>query len=167
MGNIDNRLPVVLGLGNPLFQDEGLGIHVIHQLMYRDFNRRAELVDGGTDGLGLLGLVESASRMIVVDAIDAGLPPGEIFKCDGQSLNFVSRRKISPHQLEFKEVLALAQLLGKMPAELLIVGAQPFSLEWGTKLTPIVAGAVPSIIQIIEARLNDWRVPAAELVTAL
>ncbi|HWP97745.1 MAG TPA: HyaD/HybD family hydrogenase maturation endopeptidase [Syntrophomonadaceae bacterium] len=155
--------PVILGLGNPLFQDEGLGIHVIHQLLKEDIAQQAELVDGGTDALALLGVVEEAETLIIIDAINSGHDPGTLQVLKGEEIPLLLSSKISPHQIGFQEVLALANLRGKSPSRIILIGVQPESLDWGTELTPRVAQTIPRIRNMIHELLfsignrNDTR----------
>jgi hydrogenase maturation protease len=122
MTKLERKRPVVLGLGNPLFQDEGLGIHVIHQLMQGSLAEKADLVDGGTDGLMLLGTVEAAQHLLVIDAIDGGFPPGTIKQWEAEQIPLFTYGKISPHQLGFQEVLALARMRSKFPEQMILLG---------------------------------------------
>jgi len=156
MKNIKKSRPVVMGLGNPLFQDEGLGIHVINELMAGDLGARAELIDGGTDGLTLLGAVEDAKHLIVIDAIDGGLRPGTIKQLQNEEINHFARAKLSAHQLGFQEVLALAQMRGRYPEHIVLIGVQPQSLDWGTQLTSVVSRAVPQVMDMVYKQINYW-----------
>jgi len=156
MINIERRKPVVLGLGNPLFQDEGLGIHVIYELMKGQLAEQAELIDGGTDGLALLNTVEEAQQLLVIDAIDGGLAPGTIKRWQGDQIKLSAGSKISPHQLGFQEVLALAKMRGKMPSQMVLIGVQPRSLDWGTRLTAVTALTVPQIMDMVRKQIDTW-----------
>lgn len=156
MINTKSPKPIVLGLGNPLFQDEGLGIHVIHRLMEGELDGRTELIDGGTDGLILLGTVEEARHLIVIDAIDGGFPPGTINEWEGCQIPLFAHGRLSPHQLGFQEVLALARMRGKFPEHMILFGVQSKSLDWGTDLTPEVAGSVPTVINLVHKQIENW-----------
>jgi len=156
MKNTRNSRPIVMGLGNPLFQDEGLGIHVINQLMAGDLGKWAELIDGGTDGLSLLGAVEATRHLIVIDAIDGGFRPGTIKQLQNEEIYLFASAKLSAHQLGFQEVLALAQMRGRYPQHLVLIGVQPQSLDWGTMLTPAVSRAVPRVIDMVFTQVNNW-----------
>lgn len=148
--------PIVLGLGNPLFQDEGFGIHVIHQLMKESLNERAELIDGGTDGLGLLGIVEKAELLLVIDAIDAGCQPGTIKRLESDEIPALLHTMLSEHQLGFQEVLALARLRGRLPQQLVLIGVQPQCLDWGIELTPTTAKTVARVKEMIYEQIDNW-----------
>lgn len=148
--------PVVLGLGNPLFQDEGLGIHVIQQLMQNDIDGRVELIDGGTDALALLGVVEDAEYLLIIDAVDSEAPAGTIRQLTGDAIPLMAARRMSAHQIGFQEVLALASLRGKLPAHIVLIGVQPQSLDWGTELSPPVANILPLLTEMVYAQINAW-----------
>ena len=148
--------PVVLGLGNPLFQDEGLGIHMIHQFMQEESNEQAEFVDGGTDGMALLGVVEEAEHLLVIDAIDGGYPPGTIRRLAGAEIPRLVAGRMSAHQVGFQEVLALAGLRGKLPAHIVLLGVQPQSLDWGTELSPPVAKTLHCLADMVNEQLDVW-----------
>ncbi len=156
MINTKSPKPIVLGLGNPLFQDEGLGIHVIHQLMGSMLSDRAELIDGGTDGLALLGIVEEAEHLIVIDAINGNFPAGTIKQFQGQEIPLNINAKFSPHQLGFQEVLFLARMRGKFPDQMVLLGVQSESLDWGTELTSQVASSVPRVIDLVHKQIDIW-----------
>jgi hydrogenase maturation protease len=148
--------PIILGLGNPLFQDEGLGIHIIHQLMREPIKERAELIDGGTDGLTLLGVVEDAEQLLVIDAVDGGYPPGTIKMMSNNDIPQLCNTYISEHQLGFQEVLALARLRGNLPSQMVLIGVQPQSLDWGTELTEPVTSSLPRIREMVYEQIETW-----------
>ncbi|HCP1857653.1 TPA: hydrogenase maturation protease [Escherichia coli] len=103
---------VVMGLGNLLWADEGFGVRVAERLYaHYHWPEYVEIVDGGTQGLNLLGYVESASHLLILDAIDYGLEPGTLRTYAGERIPaYLSAKKMSLHQNSFSEVLALAQL---------------------------------------------------------
>ena len=148
--------PVVLGLGNPLFQDEGLGIHLIQQLMQNDIDDQVELIDGGTDALALLGVVEEAEYLLIIDAIDDDAPAGTIRQLSGDAIPLLATCRMSAHQIGFQEVLALASLRGKLPAHIVLFGVQPQSLDWGTELSPPVANTLPLLTEMVYTQINAW-----------
>lgn len=152
----ENNKPVVLGLGNLIFQDEGIGIHVINQLMKGDMAKRAELIDGGTDGLLLLNTVETAENLLVIDAIDGLQKAGTIYRMEDDEIPILTKKKLSAHQLSFQEVLALAQFRGKFPKSLVLIGVQPKTLDWGTELTPDISKAIPKVIKLVHDQLEKW-----------
>ena len=121
----------ILGIGNLLWADEGFGVRVVEALQARyRFPAGVECLDGGTQGLNLLGVVQEAERLAIVDAVDFGDPPGTLRLIHGADVPcFLGAKKMSLHQTGFQEVLATADLLGDLPEELLLVGLQPAILE--------------------------------------
>ncbi|CAO3455774.1 Uptake [NiFe] hydrogenase maturation protease HyaD [Azospirillum largimobile] len=143
---------LVLGIGNILWADEGFGVRTVERLAadWR-FPDTVTLMDGGTQGLYLLPHLETADALIVVDAIDYGLPPGtrRVFHGDDVPA-FLGAKKMSLHQTGFQEVLASAMFLGRCPEKLILVGVQPECLEdYGGGLTDTVAAQVVPTIDVI------------------
>ncbi|MFZ5548936.1 MAG: HyaD/HybD family hydrogenase maturation endopeptidase [Pseudomonadota bacterium] len=150
---------VVLGIGNLLWADEGFGVRCVEALAagWR-FAPGVQLVDGGTQGLYLLQHVQAARRLLILDAVDYGLPPGTLKLVEGDEVpQFLGARKMSLHQTGFQEVLALARFTGHWPQELLLVGCQPAELEdFGGSLTaPLRAAMAPALALALD-RLRAW-----------
>lgn len=151
------RPTVVLGVGNPLMGDDGLGLVVLEQLRGRGpFAPPVELVDGGTWDMNLLHMVEGAERLLLLDAVSAGLPAGKLVELWGDDLPKYLSHKVSPHQIDLREVLAIAALRGTTPRELVAVGVQPAKIEWGVELSAEVRNALPALVDRAVAVLNDW-----------
>ena len=158
---------VVLGLGNLLNRDEGLGVHALRALEERlgatpgggPSAAGVELVDGGVLGLNLLPLIEACSHLLVLDAVDAGRPPGSVVELAREKIPLLRGVKLSEHQVTFQEVLGLASFRGRLPETLCIVGAQPADLEIGLELSPVVAAKIPSIVDRAAEILAGWRSP--------
>lgn len=149
---------VVLGLGNILARDEGLGVHALEPLRAgRAAASDVEVLDGGVLGMGLLPIVESCSHLLVLDAIDAGRPPGTVIELDGPDIPLLARRKLSWHQLSFQEVLQLAASRDRCPACLHLIGIQPADLSIGIGLSPEAAAALPVLVDRALAILKEWR----------
>jgi hydrogenase maturation protease len=150
---------VVLGIGNVLWADEGFGVRCVEALMEGwEFAPHVELVDGGTQGIVLMSLVQSASRLLILDAVDYGREPGELVRVEGEAVpRFLAANKMSLHQMGFQEVLMLSLLCGRYPAEVLLVGCQPEWLEdYGGSLRPVVHAAMPGALQIALQQLQAW-----------
>src|SRR5512139_1088406 len=115
---------LVLGIGNILWADEGFGVRAVEELARRySFPAHVRLEDGGTQGLYLVDLVREADVLLVFDAVDYGLAPGTLHCVrDAEVPRFMGAKKMSLHQTGFQEVLALAELLGQCPRELLLIG---------------------------------------------
>ena len=151
----EKKKTVILGVGNLLLSDEGVGVHVINKMMDMHFPPDIELIEGGVDGLRLMNLVVGVDRLIVIDAVKGGGSPGSIYKFRPEE--FVTRTdtsKLSVHQVGILEVIRLSGLVGKLP-ETTIIGVEPKSIEMGMELTPKIQSKVPRIIELVLAELKD------------
>jgi hydrogenase maturation protease len=161
---------LVLGIGNILWADEGFGVRCVEAMAARHrFADNVTLLDGGTQGLYLVDQVRAADVLVVFDAVDYGLPPGELKRVEGDDVpRFLGAKKMSLHQTGFQEVLALAALLGDAPSHLLLVGVQPEMLEdFGGSLRPCVKAQIAPAIDVALAYLAGFGVvPLAEGVPA-
>ncbi|HKK27869.1 MAG TPA: HyaD/HybD family hydrogenase maturation endopeptidase [Gemmatimonadota bacterium] len=147
---------VVLGLGTPLMADDGLGLAVLDELRAWSFEPDVELVDGGTWGMNLLGVIEDAGRLLLLDAIHAGRPPGALIALRGAELPRYLFTKVSPHQVDLREVLALAEFRGTLPADTVAVGLEPHRVELADALTPLIRGRVSLVVEEALAILAAW-----------
>lgn len=150
---------IILGLGNTLNHDEGLGVHALAPLAERLGAQTAvELLDGGTLGLNLLPLVEACDHLLLLDAIDAGQPPGTMIELQGDEIPLYAGVKISQHQLTFQEVLGLARMRGKLPTHLYLIGVQPADLCIGIGLSATVSDTMPKVLERAAAVVRGWSV---------
>jgi hydrogenase maturation protease len=148
---------LVLGLGNILLSDEGIGVHVIHLLRERYlFPQEVEVMDGGTLALDLLPYVEDAGRLLIVDAVQMDAPSGTVVRLEGEEVPAVLTLKYSPHQMGLSDLLAAARLLGRSPAEIVLWGIQPACLDVGLDLSPVVAAQVETLVQNVLTELHRW-----------
>jgi hydrogenase maturation protease len=158
MSAASNRI-LVLGIGNILWADEGFGVRAVEE-----FHRRyavpdnVTILDGGTQGLYLVNYIEEADRLIVFDAIDYGLEPGQLkLVRDEEVPRFTGAKKMSLHQTGFQEVLSAADLLGRRPRQLALIGCQPLDLEdWGGPLTDPVRRQIDPAIKLACDLLAEW-----------
>jgi len=150
---------LVLGLGNLLNSDEGLGVHAVRALQSGHGGRfpKAAFVDGGVLGLNLLPLVEEAPALLLIDCVQAGRPPGTIIELAAEQIPRYSGVKLSQHQTTFQEVLGLAEIRGALPERLHLVGVQPASLALGTELSPVVRASLPGVLLAVERQLHAWQ----------
>jgi hydrogenase maturation protease len=161
---------LILGIGNLLWADEGFGVRAVEALN-RDyeFPRSVTLMDGGTQGLYLIEHVASADILVVFDAVDYGLAPGSLKLVeDGEVPKFLGAKKMSLHQTGFQEVLATAELLGRLPKHLFLIGVQPAELEdYGGSLRPEVKEKIPAAIDASLAFLARFGIEPARRATPL
>jgi hydrogenase maturation protease len=154
---------LVLGVGNVLLRDEGIGVRVVARLesQYR-FSDNVTLLDGGTLGLRLLDPISLADQVIVVDAVQWGGEPGTIYRLQAEELNRRVAFKESIHQLDLVDTLVYAEMIGKRP-EAVVVGIEPADISpWGLDLTPEVQAGmdrlVEAVLQEIEAAGGSFEV---------
>jgi hydrogenase maturation protease len=150
---------LVLGIGNVLWADEGFGVRCVEALRAGwDFAPHVQLVDGGTQGLYLLPLVQSATRLLILDAVDYGLEPGTLKRVENDEVpRFLGAKKMSLHQTGFQEVLMLAQMTDSYPRDVLLIGCQPEELEdYGGSLRPRVKAALDAALPLAIDCIAAW-----------
>jgi hydrogenase maturation protease len=146
----------VLGLGNILLEDEGLGIRALELLQQRyEIPSEVELLDGGTTGMGLLDDISGRQHLIVLDAVQTGEPPGTLVKLAGDEVPVYFEMRISPHQLGLSDVLATLELSGERPAEVTVLGLVPLSLEMCLELSDLVKDRLDSLVEAAVKELDS------------
>lgn len=147
---------VVLGIGNTILTDEGVGVRAVEALQQRyALPEGVEAIDGGTAGMELIEALSDVDLLVVLDTIVAGKAPGTVISLAGDDIPVFFRKKLSPHQIGLSDVLASLELLGNLPKETLVFGVQPVSLELGTDLTPTVAEKVPELVELAAEALRS------------
>ena len=152
------RGTVVLGLGNPLLGDDGLGLAALARLDRRwRIGGDVALLDGGTWGMSLLPTLEGAARVLLLDAIDHGAPPGTPARFADDAIPRAWTRRLSPHQIDLREVLAVCALRGTLPPAMVALGLQPAALDETTGgLTPALATGLDALVDAAAAELARW-----------
>jgi hydrogenase maturation protease len=145
---------VVLGVGNILLSDEGIGVHVANELMKMDLPPEVSVVEGGTDGFRLLNVITEADRLIVVDSVKGGAEPGSIYCFDiNEVRNCPPGFTTSVHQIGILEVINLSELVGKKP-HTTVIGVEPKSLAMSLELSPEIKAKIPRIIELVIDQLK-------------
>ena len=154
---------VILGIGNILLSDEGVGVRVVDGLAasYR-FPDGVELIDGGTCGMEMLEQLENLDALIVVDCVRCGRPPATPVLLKGDDVPVFFKTKLSPHQVGLSDVLASLEFTGRAPQKTVIVGMQPVSMETGMALSPAVAARLPELQAMVLAELAECGVAVGE-----
>ncbi|RMF43211.1 MAG: HyaD/HybD family hydrogenase maturation endopeptidase [Deltaproteobacteria bacterium] len=148
---------LVLGIGNSLMSDDGFGIRVVEQLQRRyRFPDNVRVLDGGTLGLDLLPHLEGVEKLLIVDAVDMKSEPGTVFRLEGEEVPRAFANKLSVHQMGVQDLLAVAELQGYCPPELVFWGVQPGSIEMEMELSPAVRPAVDQVADKVAAELAAW-----------
>ena len=147
---------LVLGIGNVLLSDEGVGVRAVNELARRYcISKEVELLDGGTAGIELLRHIAGRRQLIIIDAMRAGHPPGTVLRMEGSAVPAAFRTRISPHQLGLSDLLAAALLTGELPPKLVLFGVEPASLEPGLDLSPAVEANLDKLLTAMCAELRE------------
>jgi hydrogenase maturation protease len=144
---------LILGVGNLLLKDEGIGVHVVRALEEKEFPPEVDIVDGGTATMDLLSVIYESEHIIVIDALKAGGEPGTIYRCLPEDLIDTSDRPLSLHQLGLLDVLGMARQLGGKAA-VVIIGAEPKEISLGLELTEELQATVPKVIKAVKKELR-------------
>ena len=145
------RRTLVLGIGNILLRDEGVGVRVVEAMRGLTLPEDVECIDGGTSGADLVDEVADRAKVIVIDAVQAGGEPGAVFRLGAEDLMPGAGREISLHEFGLCDTLATARHLGCAPREVVIFGVQPKEISAGLDLSPEVAASVPKVIDLVLA----------------
>jgi hydrogenase maturation protease len=150
---------LVLGLGNILLGDEGVGVRVVERLQeLYEFPQEVQVLDGGTLALDLLPYVEESGRLLVIDALEMGAEPGAIARLEGDEVPAFLSVKLSPHQMGLADLLAAARLRDLFPKQLVLWGVQPAELKPGLVLSSPVAAQVDVLVDRVLAELSQWEI---------
>lgn len=153
---MDDGATVVLGLGNILLSDDGLGVRAVGRLAAdARVGPDVTLVDGGTLGLELLSYAAGASRLLILDAVELEAAPGTLARVAGANLAGLPTSS-SVHQLGVSDILSALRMMGCPPREVVLLGLQPASLTLGTELTPDVAVALDVLVEAAVGELATW-----------
>lgn len=161
---------LVLGLGNVLLGDDGLGAAALARLergYYLPAGVRFE--EGGTLGLSLLGLVAEARHLILVDAVRVDGPPGTLVRLDGESVPAAVRERLSPHQVGVADLLDAARLTDCCPSDITLLGLVPETIDLGIKLSPAVEAKLDELVQAIVTEVKSLgyqMIPATDTVSS-
>jgi hydrogenase maturation protease len=147
---------VVVGAGNLVRTDDGLGVHAIRYLQ-RDSRvpGGVALIDGGTFGIELLAFLHDSSHLLLLDAINVGKDPGTIIRLAGDDLQGFPCGA-SVHQLGVADLLATLPLVSEIPREIVLLGVQPASTDWGTELSPSVQASLGALVDAAVEQLLLW-----------
>ncbi|RME89068.1 MAG: HyaD/HybD family hydrogenase maturation endopeptidase [Anaerolineae bacterium] len=148
---------LLLGVGNRILSDEGVGIHVIERLMARyEFPEEVLVLDGGTLGLDLLYYLEGVENLLLVDAVQNGGEPGNLSRLEGDDVPAFMSIKMSPHHIGIPDMLFAAKLKDIYPKNVVLLGVQPERLEVGLELSPAVEAQVETLIEQVIEQLKEW-----------
>jgi hydrogenase maturation protease len=137
---------VVLGVGNTIMSDEGLGVRCVERLVASGaLPEGVVAIDGGTSTHELLGDIYGVDLLVIVDAVVTGGAPGSLIRLEGDRIPSAFSNKLSPHQHGINDLLATLQLIGRAPGRVVLHGAMPASLELGMELSPTIEAVLPEL----------------------
>jgi hydrogenase maturation protease len=153
----------IIGLGNILLRDEGVGVHAVETLKRNyDFPEEVRLIDGGTLGLDLLPLIEGMEKILFVDAMDLKKEPGAIAVIEDQEIPSLLEPKLSLHHVGLSDLLFASRFMGNQPAKMALIGIQPETMEIGLDLSPAILSRFEELLQTVVGKLREWGLAVKE-----
>lgn len=140
---------VVLGVGNLLMGDEGLGIRCVEAFEKLPQRDNVRCVDGGTSTHELLEDLENLDALVILDAVASGKPPGTLVRLEGDDIPSAFSNKMSPHQHGINDLLATLKFLERAPGRVVLIGVEPSVMELSMELSPLVQGVMPSMVALV------------------
>ena len=148
---------LLIGLGNILLRDEGVGVHVIHILKERyHFGPSLEIIDGGTLGLDLLPFLETCDKVLFVDAINFGREPGYVGEIEDDAIPSAFQTKLSVHHIGVADLFLAAKWMDLKLANMCLIGIQPQSIEMGLEMTDCITDKLEELMDRVFQRLKGW-----------
>lgn len=156
---------VILGVGNILLSDEGVGVRTV-EFLKREYQLppEVEVIDGGTSAMEMLDDLAYADHLIIVDAVRSGKPPGTLVRIAGEDVPVFFKTKLSPHQIGLSDVLATLVVTGEAPGGVTVIGVEPYSLATCMALTPQIEALLPRVAEQVVTELRQLGI-AAERIT--
>lgn len=153
----------LLGIGNILLGDEGVGVHAIGILEDRfDFPDNVEIIDGGTMGLDLLPFIEGRDKLLILDAVNLGKEPGTICIIEDCAIPSFISTKLSIHQVGLPDVIFALKLLGKVPPRMTLIGIQPKTIESGLTMSMSIMNNLEELLTAVTEKLSEWGIVLKE-----
>jgi len=139
---------LVVGMGNLIYRDEGVGVHVIEEMKKMELPRHVELLDIGTSTMDLIAYLDGVKKLIVIDAMKAGGTPGTLYRCGPEDLLPKEEGPVSLHEIGLLETLAIAKKKG-LEIDTVVIGVEPKVFDWGMELSEEVKDRIPDIIDAV------------------
>lgn len=169
-------MAMILGIGNTLLQDEGIGIHLLNYIKVQNPQwvscdapfEKIEMIDGGTLSFDLLSSIRAEQDLLVLDAVNLQQPPGTVYCFEDQAVDkFLSQPGKSVHEVSLQDLFDMSRLVDQLPQRRALIGIQPEIIDWGNELTPTVQQALPKAEIQIKKILEEWGAfsPHVEAVT--
>jgi hydrogenase maturation protease len=152
---------LVLGIGNPLMQDDGVGVHAIQRLktIYID-SPQVKFLDGGTLSFSLIGMIEDSTNLIVIDAAQIDEEPGTVRTFFGEDMDHLlgQQKNSSVHDVALIDLMSIALLSDKLPVRRALIGVQPECIDWCTEPSSAIQKAIPEICDTVMKLVDKWRI---------
>jgi hydrogenase maturation protease len=149
---------LVLGVGNLLLSDEGVGLRVVERLTATyELPPTVQVLDGGTLGMDLLYYLEGIDYLLIIDAVETGSEPGTLVRLENDDVPAFLSVKISPHQIGVPDMLFAARLQEIYPERVVLFGIQPANLAVGLELSPEVAEQLDVLVEQVVDQLTAWK----------
>ncbi len=146
---------IVLGVGNILLKDEGVGVHAIHELQREKYPANVSLIDGATAGLDLLPIFQEATILIIVDCVKGGGEPGSLYRFTPTEIkDLPDSLKTSLHDFNLVDVMNLAKAFGSIPDTIVIIGVEPLEIEWGLEMTAPIQAVFPRLLDVVRNEID-------------
>ena len=146
---------LILGIGNILLKDEGIGVHVVQRLKEMSLPDNVEVLDGGTAGLDLVDFVVGRKKLIVIDAVNTGEKPGTIYRLTEENLDIKPKTIMSFHDIDFLDALHMSDVMSEKPEETIVIGIEPKDMSDGVDLSPEIEERIPRIIELVMKEINN------------
>jgi hydrogenase maturation protease len=151
-----NIKPVlILGIGNILLKDEGTGVRVAEKMKTISLPTDVEVMDGGTMGLDLLYYIEGRKKVVVIDAVRAGEPPGIMYRFTDNDIADKKGLLRSAHGVDFLDVINMSKMLGNKPPEIVFIGIEPEDISEGLELSPVIEKRIPAMIELVMREIES------------
>jgi len=144
---------IVVGVGNLLLKDEGIGVHIARALQQMDIPQDTKIIDGGTSP-DLPYYLKDTDRLIILDAVKAGGEPGTVYRFHPHDVNIESEGTTSAHDFGLEQSLRIMRLTGSEPKEIVIIGIEPKEIDWGTELSTELQQRIPEIINVVLSEVS-------------
>ena len=144
----------IIGMGNLLLKDEGVGVHVVRALQKLALPDGVEAIDGGTSP-EISSYIESTEKLIIIDAMETGGIPGSVYRIMVDDLTTEVAGLTSIHEINLISILKMMRLLDRGPQETVIIGIQPADMDWGTELSPELQQKIPQVVHIVLKEIDS------------
>jgi hydrogenase maturation protease len=144
---------LVMGVGNILLRDEGVGVRIIEAMGGVRLPDTVEILDVGTGALDIMDIIANREKVIIIDVVNAGGEPGAVYRFTPEDIAILSPTPVSVHQFDIPGTLNMAALAGCLPQQVVIFGIEPKRVGWGLELSPEVAAIIPRVIELITSKL--------------